>query len=178
MEPIFFQTRLVLLFQEGSPDSMQTCVHAKSLQSCPTLCDPKDCSLPGSSVHSSLQARILEWVAVSSSRGSSRSKDLAHISYVYLHWQVGSLPPEHPFNQFRWSVKQDATCFSNALSVRFQHPVQELRWPTLSCRQEGEVLPLGCAGQAARPAAMASPHLPGGIGTALASPSSLWQGSN
>ena len=35
-------------------------VHAKSLQSCPTLCDPMDCSLPGSSVHGILQAKILE----------------------------------------------------------------------------------------------------------------------
>ena len=42
---------------------------AKSLQSCPTLCDPMDYSLPGSSVHGILQARILEWVAMSSSRG-------------------------------------------------------------------------------------------------------------
>ena len=38
-------------------------------QSCPTLCDPMDCSLPGSSVHGILQARILEWVAMPSSRG-------------------------------------------------------------------------------------------------------------
>ena len=40
-------------------------------QSCPTLCDPMDCSLPGSSVHGILQARILEWVVVPSSRVSS-----------------------------------------------------------------------------------------------------------
>ena len=40
-------------------------------QSCPTLCDHMDCSLPGSSVHRILQARILEWVAISFSRGSS-----------------------------------------------------------------------------------------------------------
>ena len=44
-------------------------------QSCLTLCDPKDCNLPGSSVHGMFQARMLEWVAVSSSRGSSRSRD-------------------------------------------------------------------------------------------------------
>ena len=44
-------------------------------QSCPTLCDPMDCSPPGSSIHGILQARILEWVAISSSRGSSRPKD-------------------------------------------------------------------------------------------------------
>ena len=42
---------------------------AKSLQSCSTLCDPMDCSLPGSSVHGILQARILEWVAAPFSRG-------------------------------------------------------------------------------------------------------------
>ena len=38
--------------------------YAKLLQSCPTLCDPMDCSPPGSSVHGILQARILEWVAM------------------------------------------------------------------------------------------------------------------
>ena len=48
---------------------------AKSLQSCPTLCYPMDCSLPGSSVHGILQARILEWVAMSFSRGSSQPMD-------------------------------------------------------------------------------------------------------
>ena len=41
---------------------------AKSLQSCRTLCDPMDCSLPGFSVHGILQARTLEWVAISFSR--------------------------------------------------------------------------------------------------------------
>jgi len=38
---------------------------AKSLQSCPTLCNPMDCSLPGFSIHGILQARTLEWVAIS-----------------------------------------------------------------------------------------------------------------
>ena len=51
------------------------CVCAQSLQSCPTLCDPRDCSPPGSSVHGILQARKLEWVAISSSRGSSQLRD-------------------------------------------------------------------------------------------------------
>ena len=37
---------------------------AKSLQSCPTLCDPMDCSHPGSSVHGIFQARVLEWGAI------------------------------------------------------------------------------------------------------------------
>ena len=46
-------------------------VHAKSLQLCLTLCDPMDGSLPGFSVLGILQARILEWVAIPFSRGSS-----------------------------------------------------------------------------------------------------------
>ena len=44
-------------------------------QSCPILCDPMDYSLPGSSVHGVSQARILEWVAISFSRGSSGPRD-------------------------------------------------------------------------------------------------------
>ena len=44
-------------------------------KSCPTLCDPMDSSLPGSSAHGILQARILEWVAISVSRGSSQSRN-------------------------------------------------------------------------------------------------------
>ena len=43
---------------------------AKSLQSCPTLCDPMDCSLPGSSVHGIFQARVLEWGAIAFSEGN------------------------------------------------------------------------------------------------------------
>ena len=57
-------------------------VHAKSLQLCPTLCDPMDCNLPGSSVHGILQARILEWVAISFSGGSSQSRDGTCIPYI------------------------------------------------------------------------------------------------
>ena len=45
-------------------------MHAQSLQSCLTLCNPMDCSPPGFSVHEILQARTLDWVAVLSSRGS------------------------------------------------------------------------------------------------------------
>ena len=44
-------------------------------KSCPTLCDPTDSSLPGSSAHGILQARLLEWVAISISRGSFQSRN-------------------------------------------------------------------------------------------------------
>ena len=48
---------------------------AKSIQSCSTFCNPMDCSPPGSSVHGIVQATILEWVAISFSRGSSWPRD-------------------------------------------------------------------------------------------------------
>ena len=56
------------------------CVFAKLLQSFLTLCVPMDCSPPGSSVYGILQARILEWVATLSFRGSSQSRDQTCIS--------------------------------------------------------------------------------------------------
>ena len=73
-------------------------MYAKSLESCPTLCNRMDCSPPGSSVHGILQARILEWVAVPSSSGSSQHRDRTFISYIscigrwvlYYQWQLGS----------------------------------------------------------------------------------------
>ena len=59
-------------------------------QSCPTLCDPLDCSLPGSSIHGISQGRILGWFAVSFSRRSSQPRDQAHTSclgrWVLYHW--------------------------------------------------------------------------------------------
>ena len=58
-----------------SPMTNMRCC-AKSLQSCPTLCDPAYCSLPGSFVHGVLQA------SMPSSRGSSRLRDWTHVSYV------------------------------------------------------------------------------------------------
>ena len=64
----------------------------KSLQSCPTLCNPIDCSPPGSSVHGILQTRILEWVAISSSRGPFQPRDSNLHLLCLLHWQAGSLP--------------------------------------------------------------------------------------
>ena len=62
--------------------SRQNEVKRSESQSCPTLCDPVDCSLPGSSIHGILQARILEWVAISFSRGSSRPRDWTNVSHL------------------------------------------------------------------------------------------------
>ena len=51
-------------------------------QLCPTLCDPMDCSPPGSPIHGILQARLLEWVAISFSRGSSQPRDQTWVSRI------------------------------------------------------------------------------------------------
>ena len=55
---------------------------AKSLQSCPTLCNPMDCSPQGSSVHGIFQARVLEWVTISFSRGSSQARDQTRVACI------------------------------------------------------------------------------------------------
>ena len=65
-----------------------THVHAKSLQS-PTLCNPTDCSPPGSSVYESLQARILDWVAMPFSRESSQPRNRTSISYILCMGRQG-----------------------------------------------------------------------------------------
>ena len=80
----------------------RVCVHAKLLQLCPTLCNPIEYSLPGSFVHGILQAWILEWVSMPSSRGSSRSRDRTCVSYISCT-ESGSLPPVSlgkPLNNF------------------------------------------------------------------------------
>ena len=71
-------------------------MYAKSLHSCPTLCNPLDCSLPGSSVHGILQARILEWVAVASYRGSFRPRDRTHMSHIGRQVLLPLAPPGKP----------------------------------------------------------------------------------
>ena len=63
--------------------TLYTCVcMCVCTQLCPTLCDPMDCNLPDSSVHGIFQARLLEWVAISSSRGFSQLRDQTHVSYI------------------------------------------------------------------------------------------------
>ena len=57
-------------------------VKVLAAQPCPTLCDPIDCSPPGSSIHGILQARILEWVVVTFSRGSSQPRDQTWVSCI------------------------------------------------------------------------------------------------
>ena len=85
-------------------------------QTCPTLCDPTDCNPPGASVYGILQARILEWIAIPFSRGSSRPRDQTLICTVgrfFTVWATSSV-------QFSRSVMSD--------SVR-PHELQHARPP-------------------------------------------------
>ena len=90
--------------------SSVSCKCAKSLQSCPILCDPVDCSPPGFSVHGIFQARILEWVATPSSKGSSRPRDRTRVSYIscigrwFLYHQHHLGSPFHPI----WASKSSS----------------------------------------------------------------------
>ena len=65
-----------ILFEKSNIYPLCAGVHAKLLHSCLTLCGPMDCSLPGPSAYGILQARILEWVAMPSSRESSQPRVL------------------------------------------------------------------------------------------------------
>ena len=70
-------------------------------QSCPTLCDPMDCSLPGSSVYGIFQAIVLECIAISFYRGSSRLRDRTQVSHIvdwcFTIWATREvLPEDHP----------------------------------------------------------------------------------
>ena len=71
------------------------CCCCLAAQLCPTLCDPMDCSLPGSSVHVTSQARILEWVAISFSKGSSQP-GIKLVSPALAGGFITSWPPGKP----------------------------------------------------------------------------------
>ena len=100
---------------------------AKSLQSCPTLCNPLDCSPPGSSVHGILQARILEWVSISSSRESSwprKETSCASSSgrWDLYHWcYLGSPYPEvdHMFQMTGAKSVPEANSWEAQITARF-----------------------------------------------------------
>ena len=91
-------------------------------QLCPTLCNPMDCSLPGSAVHGILQARILEWVTISSSKRSSQLRDGTHISHIarwiLYHWATWETHEER--GELKgWSQQKSLKCpQSKAESVK------------------------------------------------------------
>ena len=79
--------------------------HACSVtQSCLTLCDPTDYRPPGSSVHGILQVRILKWVAISSSRGSSEPRDRIQVSCIG-GWILHHRATCEPLPSLHWPLK-------------------------------------------------------------------------
>ena len=67
---------------ENSRYTYRTHMYVLIAQLCPTFCDPMDCSPPGSFIHAISQTRILEWVAIPFSRGSSRPRDQTQVSFI------------------------------------------------------------------------------------------------
>ena len=89
-------------------------MHAKSLWSCPTLCNPMDCSSLGSSVHGILQARILEWDAMPSSRESFLLNP--HLLWLLPHRQFFiTKPPEKPHSFSKHPVNR--VCESESVTI-------------------------------------------------------------
>ena len=100
-------------------------------QSCPTLCDPMDCSPPASSVHGILQARTLEWVAMPSSRGSSQRRDWTQVFRIQADSSLSEPPRKwyiNPSNIFLW------LCFPKAREITAKINKWDLRAKSLqSC---------------------------------------------
>ena len=91
-----FQWILVFLIH-----TCRTNISANMLQSCPTLCDPMDCSSPSSSVHGTLQARLLEWVAISFSKKPGFSAQLIDVEYL-LWSQRTHMDFQSPWLTWQW----------------------------------------------------------------------------
>ena len=87
-------------------------VKVKVAQSCPTLWDPMDCRLPGSSVHGILQARILEWVAIPFCRGSSQPRNQTQVSHIagefFTIWATREAHWEERKKIILWEEKKNA----------------------------------------------------------------------
>ena len=96
------------------------CMPAKLLQSCLTLCDSVDCSPPGSSVHGIPQARKLEWVAISSSRGPS-SGDLPDPGIKPVPLMTPARAGGFFTTDATWEPPLDCYCTLFVSWVRFYH---------------------------------------------------------
>ena len=90
-------------------------------QSCPTLCIPMDCSPPGSSLHGIFQARVLEWIAISFSKGSSWTRDRTWVSCIagwcFTSWATRESPKE----QWKWKWSR-VLLFATPWAVAYQAP--------------------------------------------------------
>ena len=97
---------------------LSVCLCVLLFYSQPTLCDPIDCSPAESSVHGILQARILEWVAMPFSRGSSCQGSNLHLLHL-LHWQAGFLPLGPPGKPIWLTMNQKTLSEATKISDHF-----------------------------------------------------------
>ena len=98
------------------------CMHTKSFQSCQHLCDSMDCNQPGSSFHGILQARILEGVAMPSSRGSSQPRDRIRFSYTSCSGKGVLYQQHHLASPFRrWRVDLEDWISWHQFNPNIQH---------------------------------------------------------
>ena len=110
IEIIFEEAQILdLLEKDFKSVTIKILTAAKSLQSCPTLCDPMDCSLVGLSIHGILQARTLEWVAISFSsawKWRVKVKSLSRVWLLATPWTAAyQAPPSMGFSgQQYWSM--------------------------------------------------------------------------
>ena len=121
------------------------CVCVLVTQSCATLCDPINCSLPGSPVLGIFQARILEWVVIPFSSGSSQPSDLTCVSYIAGGFII-SEPPEKPvcvctcLNLKMTGVKEPDKQFTAAAAAKLLQSCPTLCNPT-DCSPPGFSVP-------------------------------------
>ena len=98
MSPSFKGVERKVEIKETLPDGLyvSVCLYVLIPQSCPTLCDAKDCSPPASLVHEISQARILEWAAIPFCRGSSQPRDRIQVSCIAGKYSFPSESPGKP----------------------------------------------------------------------------------
>ena len=109
------------------------------VQSFLTLCDSMDCSLPGSFDHGILQARILQWVAIPISRGSSWPRDWTHVSFFCRRILYPSEPPENKeFKSLLMKVKKKSGKVSLKLNIQKTNIMAS--GPIPSCQIDGETM--------------------------------------
>ena len=137
-------------------------VKVKVAQSCPSVCDPMDCSLPGSSVHGILQARMLEWVAIPFYRESSQPRDRTQVSRIAARFFI------------IWAILQFNGEKKIEVSSACQHWPSTVIWKILfltvitegACRESAFLfpvvnsysIPFGCYGAVSVALALLGPH--------------------
>ena len=126
--------------QRSRRGGMHAYVHAKLLQSCLSLCDSMACSQPGSSVQGILQARILEWVAISFSRGSSQLRDRTQVFCIegrfFTIWatrEASQKGGQRPYVTGPWRQLEELRFYSNVIQDCFSFLETQFLFSNILC---------------------------------------------